>query len=214
MQTNLHENQQKILEYLLDHPQGATLEDLSMHLGITKTATKEHIIKVEASGYLTFKDVRGLVGRPRRHYLLSPEGHETFPRKYSWLSNVLLELLAEDLGEDSVRKIMTTLADKVVQETENKLKNATSTAELLETVTRLLNELGYRAILKQSDLRKGAIIEATNCVYHAVAKQHPVLCTFDVKFIEKATHGMDVRLESCISRGDSVCKFCIKKKSD
>lgn len=208
----LHENQQKILDHLLDHPDGSTLDELAQHLGITKTATKEHVIKIETAGYLIFKDSRGQVGRPRRRYLLSPEGHETFPRKYSWLSNVLLELLSEDLGAKAVGQIMKNLASKVAGSMEQRFKGAKTTAELLETVTAALNELGYRAILKQTDIRKGAIVEATNCVYHAVAKEHPALCTFDIKFIEKATGGMDVKLEKCITRGDSVCRFCIRKK--
>lgn len=211
----LHENQKKILDYLLNYPDGATLDELSHHIGITKTATKEHVIKLETAHLLTFKDIRGFVGRPKRYYLLSPEGHEVFPRRYSWLSNILLEFLAEDLGAEAIEKLMNNLAIKVTQSMEIKFKVAESTAELLKLITETLNELGYRMSLKQSDLRKGAIIEATNCVYHAVAKQHPVLCTFDIKFIEKATGGMNVRLESCIARGGSVCRFCIKiKKSE
>jgi predicted ArsR family transcriptional regulator len=154
-----------------------------------------------------------MVGRPRRHYLLSPEGHETFPRKYSWLSNVLLELLAEDLGEERVRQIMRSLADKVAASMAADFKAAKSTGQLLERVTTALNELGYRTTLRQADLRKGAVLEASNCVYHTVAKAHPALCSFDVRFIENATGGMDVRLESCIARGGSVCRFCVRKKA-
>jgi predicted ArsR family transcriptional regulator len=206
-----HENQQKILEYLLDHPQGGTLEELSAHLGITKTATKEHVIKLETAGYLTFKDIRGAVGRPRRSYLITPEGQETFPRKYSWLSNALLELLADDLGEDAVQKIMSNLAKKVATSMKDQLQNAGSTAELLELIAQTMNDLGYRTALKQADLRKGAVLEATNCVYHEVAKKHPSLCTFDVQFIKHATGGMQVRLESCIARGGSVCRFCVRR---
>lgn len=210
----LHGNQQKILEYLLDHPHGTPLEELSAHLGITKTAAKEHVVKLVTAGLLTFKDVRGSVGRPRRHYLLTSEGQEIFPRKYSWLSNALLEILAEDLGPQALDKVMKSLATKVAVSMESKFKTANSTAELLGLVAEALNELGYRASLKQSDLRKGAVIEATNCVYHAVAKRHPALCAFDIKFIEKATGGLSVRLESCIARGGAVCRFCMRKQRE
>lgn len=209
----LHENQKKILEYLLAHPEGGTLDELSEHLGVTKTAAKEHVIKLDTAGYLSFKDIKGSVGRPRRHYLLSPQGHETFPRKYSWLSNILLELLAEDFGEAQLKDLMGNLADKVASSMEAKFKTVRSTQELLALVAETLNELGYRASLKQSDLRKGAVIEATNCVYHTVAKEHPSLCSFDIKFIENVTGGMSVRLESCIARGGPVCRFCIRKKT-
>jgi predicted ArsR family transcriptional regulator len=208
----LHGNQQKILEYLLDHSQGASLDELSAYLGITKTATKEHVTKLESAGFLTFQDLRGPVGRPKRQYLLSPDGQETFPRKYSWLSNILLELLAEEAGSDSLKDLMTKLADKIGGPMEEKFKSSSSTAELLQKVTSALNDLGYRASLKQADLRKGGVLEATNCVYHSVAKQHPALCTFDIKLIERATGGMNVKLEKCIAHGDSVCRFCVRKR--
>lgn len=204
----LHANQKKIMDYLLDHKEGATLEELASHLEITNTAVKDHLTKIDTLGYLSYIDSKGLVGRPRRRYLLSVEGHDAFPKQYSWLSNVLLELLAEDLDKPGVAKLMRTLADKVAKTMESKFKNTKSQVEVLQLVTQALNDLGYRASLKQSDLRKGAVIEATNCVYHSVAKAHPELCNFDIRFIEN-TSGLQVRLEKCIARGDSVCRFCL-----
>jgi DeoR family suf operon transcriptional repressor len=206
----LHDNQQRILAHLLRNPEGASLEELSEHLGITKTAVKEHLIKIDGLGYLAYVDIRGSVGRPRRKYLLSSEGHESFPRQYSWLSNVLLELLAEDMGPDQIRKIMHSLAAKVAGSMKSRFANTKNSAELLAEITKVLNELGYRSALKQSDLRKGAVIEAVNCVYHSVAKRHPQLCQFDVQFLKNAS-GMDVKLESCIATGGSVCRFCLRK---
>jgi predicted ArsR family transcriptional regulator len=208
----LHENQKKIMEYLMDHPEGATLEELSAHLGITNTATKEHVVKVQNLGLLTFTDAKGSVGRPKRRYLLSSEGHEAFPKQYSWLSNVLLELLAEDLGEETVARLMSDLGKKVAGSLKPQFEKIQTSAELLALITKTLNDLGYRAVLKQSDIRKGAILEATHCVYHSVAKQHSALCGFDISFLENAS-GMNVQMESCIAKGDSACRFCLKKKS-
>jgi len=207
----LPENQKKILDYLLNHSEGAGLDELASHLEITKTAVKEHIVKLEAYGFISFIDSKGSIGRPKRRYLLSSEGHEAFPRQYSWLSNQLLELLANNFGAEGISRIMTDLADRVASSMENRFKNHDSNSSLLTELTTTMNELGYRAILKQSDLRKGAIIEANNCVYHSVAKRHPTLCQFDVKFME-AVSGMDVKLEHCIARGAAVCRFCLRKK--
>lgn len=208
----LHKNQKEILSYLLEHKDGATLDELASHLGITKTAAKEHLRKVEQLGYLSFVDSKGSVGRPRRRYLLSQNGVDAFPKQYSWLSNVLLEHLSESMGPETVAAMMDTLAAKISESMEERFKSAKNPAELLKLVTEALNELGYRSSLRQSDLRKGAVIEATNCVYHSVAKKHPTLCRFDIKFIENVTGGMNVKLESCIARGGSVCRFCITRK--
>lgn len=208
----LHKNQQEILNYLLEHKDGATLDELASHLEISKTAAKEHLLRIEQLGYLTYEDSKGAVGRPRRRYLLSEDGVDAFPKQYSWLSNVLLEHLAESTGPDAVAKIMDGLAAKISKSMEPRFQSARNTPGLLKLLTETLNELGYRASLRQSDLRKGAVIEATNCVYHSVAQRHPTLCRFDIKLIEKVTGGMDVKLESCIARGGSVCRFCIKRK--
>jgi predicted ArsR family transcriptional regulator len=209
----LHGNQKRVLEYLLINPSGATLEEIANHLEITKSAAKQHILKVESLGYLTYSDARGFIGRPKRRYLLSPEGQEAFPKQYSWLSNSLLEILAQDLGKGAVTKLMESLADRVSASMEAKLQNARSTAEQLSLIVGVLNELGYRATLKQSDLRKGAVVEATNCVYHSVAKKHPELCRFDIRLLEN-TSNLDVKQESCIARGGAVCRFCLTRKSN
>lgn len=206
---NLHENQKKILEFLLDKTDGATLEEISDHLGITKTAAKEHILKIERLDLITFKDTKGTVGRPKRSYLLTDQGHEYFPKQYSWLSNELLALLAANMGTKAVTQIMKELGIKIADSMRARFQNKTS-AELLREINIVLNELGYRSYLKQTDVRKGAILEATNCVYHSVAKQHPELCSFDIKFLESSS-GMKVKLESCIARGGSICRFCLTR---
>jgi DeoR family transcriptional regulator, suf operon transcriptional repressor len=206
-------NQKKILDYLLSRPAGATLDELSEHLGITRSGVKEHVVKLQAYGYVAFEDDRGGVGRPKRRYLLSPEGQEAFPRQYSWLSNELLELLAQDLGPEAVSKLMTSLGKKVADSMGTRLERARENKTLLPELTQILNELGYRASLKQSDVRKGAVMEATNCVYHSVAKRHPELCLFDVQFLQRAS-GLNVKLESCIARGASVCRFCLRNKGE
>src|SRR6185437_1207069 len=167
---SLSDRQKQILEQLLDHPEGTTLDELAGRLGITNTAIKEHIVKLESLGYIHYTDATGSVGRPRRRYHLSQEAHEAFPKQYSWLSNVLLELLSEEMGTQGVGQLMKTLAEKVADSTKEKFKDVKNSGELITKLAETLSDLGYRASVKQKDVRKGAIIEATNCVYHSVAK--------------------------------------------
>jgi predicted ArsR family transcriptional regulator len=207
---SLHENQRRILGLLLDNAEGLTLDALVAELGITRTAVKEHILKLQRLGMIGFVDARGSVGRPKRHYVLSEEGRESFPRQYSWLSTVLLETVAADLGEEASARLMKNLADRVAGSMQERFAKAGSDAQLLGEITATLNELGYRATLREADAKKPAVLEASNCVYHSVALKHPELCAFDTRFLEKAS-GMAVTLESCIAKGGSVCRFCLKK---
>ncbi|MEZ4744407.1 MAG: methanogen output domain 1-containing protein [Bdellovibrionota bacterium] len=208
----LHENQRKILEYLQEHTEGSTLDDLSNHLQISKTATKEHLLRIDGLGLIHFEDRKGEVGRPRRFYYLSPEGLESFPRQYSWLSNSLLSFITKNYGSEHVKKLMIKLAHDVVESMKGEFKRAQSAKEKATRINEVMNDLGYRSTLKQRDIRKGIILEATNCVYHDVAQNIPELCYFDIEFIKQASGGMNVSLEKCITRGDGVCRFCIKKK--
>jgi DeoR family suf operon transcriptional repressor len=207
----LHEKQKKILDYLLERTDGATLNDLALHLGVTNTAAKEHLLKIENLGLLIFKDRSGSVGRPRRFYFLSEAGAESFPRQYSWLSSLLLEFISRTSGPSKTAAMMEQLAERVESSMSLRFQKTSSISDRLSEITKALNELGYRAQLKQSDLRKGAIIEATNCVYHTVAKSYPELCNFDINFIKSASGGLAVKLESCIAKGGKVCRFCINK---
>jgi hypothetical protein len=88
---NLNTHQRKLMDWLLTKPQGGTLDELAGLLGVTRTACKQQVLRLLDLGYLSFQDSKGDVGRPKRRYLVSPEGMDVFPKQYSWLSNALLD---------------------------------------------------------------------------------------------------------------------------
>lgn len=202
--------QQEIMDFLLAKGRdGADILELVQHLKITKTAVRGHLQSLEQLGFIQFKDSSTGVGRPRRLYLLTPTGAEAFPRQYSWLSNELLSLIAETSSSTEVVRLMQALAKKVAKNFED--SKDTKPADRLKSAVALLNNLGYRAQLKQTDVRKGAVVEAINCVYHSVAQRHPELCSFDVQLLRSTTQ-MDVKLETCIARGGQSCRFCFTRR--
>ncbi|HET8902330.1 MAG TPA: HTH domain-containing protein [Holophagaceae bacterium] len=207
----LHDNQRKILEHLMEHHEGRTLDELAALLGVTRTAVQQHIVQLLDLGYLAFEDAKGSVGRPRRRYMISEEGIDAFPKKYSWLANAILAQLALKLGPGGSRAFMQELAGSVAASVDNPPRASDPAPLRLKKVTEMMNDLGYRAALKPGASPKESVIEAVNCVYHSVAKKHPELCQFDVSLIEHAS-GMEVKLETCIAKGGASCRFCVKKK--
>jgi len=67
-----------------------------------------------------------------------------------------------------------------------------------------LDSLGYEAV----PARHGEEwqVEAFNCVFHALAKQHPQVCKFDLAYLE-AVSGRRIHHMECIVRGGHVCRF-------
>ena len=166
---NLHDNQRKILDHLLNRHDGASLDELGAQLQLTRTAVQQHVIRLLDLGYLTYIDLKGSVGRPRRRYLISDEGIDAFPKKYSWLANAILAHLAQKLGPSGSKSFMQELAGVVAQSLDIHLGQGDPPAFRLKKVAELLNNLGYRAVVKPGAGPNEAVIEAVNCVYHSVA---------------------------------------------
>jgi predicted ArsR family transcriptional regulator len=201
--------QRQILDALLEAPHGLTLAELAEHLEVTKTAAKEHVVRLLDLGHLRFTDSKGQVGRPKRRYFLTETGDEVFPRQYAWLSNTLLAVLAKTVGAVEIAKILRKMAQDVAATMEERLARSPTTAKRVAAIVDIMTELGYRARARQKDARKDLVIEASNCVYHSVAKEHPELCQFDIYLLESMS-GARVRLDSCIARGGDVCRFCFR----
>lgn len=208
--TQLSENQQAILNYLLKSKDPATADDLVLKIGITKTAVKGHIDKLIDLGLLIYTDEKGAVGRPSRYYSLSEAGTEFFPRQYSWLSNQMLQQLSDTLSSNQLVDFMKKLADRVYQENKSVIEDAHPDRRL-QNLKNLLNELGYKVTLKKHEKKETVVIEAFNCVYHNVAKSHTELCQFDLQLIRQGSQ-MEPVLESCIAKGGKSCRFCLYKK--
>ena len=69
-----------------------------------------------------------------------------------------------------------------------------------------LDALGYEALpARHGDDWQ---VEAFNCVFHALARQHPQVCKFDLAYMEAAT-GRRIHHMECIVRGGHVCRFRI-----
>jgi DeoR family suf operon transcriptional repressor len=184
------------------------LDEIAVELGVTRTAAMAQVSKLLDLGLASHEDARGGVGRPRRRYLISREGLESFPRQYSWLSNILLEDLAQRLGRKGSGALMRRLGAKVAASLAERF-DGEGTAAKARQVAKVLTELGYQAALAPGATKGGPVLEAVNCVYHGVAQQHPELCEFDVAFIEAAT-GKPVTLQSCIARGGHTCRFQVR----
>lgn len=208
MNQNFSASQQAILDTLLKETDGLSVDALVEQIGVTKTAIKEHLIYLEGLSLVESRDERIGVGRPRKLYTLAPEGREVFPRQYSWFSTQMLELMSQTMSEEQLGDFMRQLADRVYQGVGD--LSCLSTAERIKALVKLMNDLGYRARLVPQSKQEPTRLEAFNCVYHQVAQQHTTICQFDTQLISNAT-GMQVQMESCIAKGGSSCRFCLKK---
>ncbi len=196
------DTQQRLLRQLLLSRDGIGVEDLCQRLHVSHNAVRQH---------LTALTVRGLVeriapvptgGRPQARYALTTEGRELFPRNYGAIAAALVAQLQARLGEKEVGALLQELGATVAS-TQPRVQAGSGEALARELAQRL-DALGYEAVpARHGDDWQ---VEAFNCVFHALAKQHPQVCRFDLAYMEAAT-GKRVHHMECIVRGGHVCRF-------
>lgn len=214
MMENFGGRQQEILKILLKKRKGMTLEEISSGLGITRPAARQHLTALERQGHIERGELLATGGRPGQTYRLSPKGYELFPKQYSWFSGIVLESLSAQLGSRGLTEFMDRLGNEIGSQVAGQIEGK-SLKERVEATAALMNDLAYQAetTLTGKEMPGAApVIEASNCVFHAVAQRFPEICQFDIALLSKLT-GAETTHERCMIRGSDSCRFRFKSKN-
>jgi DeoR family transcriptional regulator, suf operon transcriptional repressor len=196
----------QVLSHLLKHKGGSTVEELATALGITRTAVNQHLTALAREGYVARGDFRKTTGRPVRLHVLTENGYNLFPKKYSWFSKVLISTMQEQMGADKLDGFMFDLGVKLSADMIPRLVGKDRSERVAETV-RIMNETGFQAAtIPSAPGDRHPRVECRNCVYHDLAKEYPSVCRFDIGFLSGLV-GAEVEHESCMLRGGTACRF-------
>ncbi len=196
--------QQQLLQVLLENKSGLTVDELSKSLGITRTAVNQHLLVLESGGYIAKGKLTKTGGRPGHTYMLTEQGHDLFPKQYAWFSQLLLDSLQKQIGEDGLEKYMTRLGIELSKSLKDRIKGTTPEERIVE-VAAMMQELGYDAHAEQTENRL-PVINAHNCVYHHLAKTHREVCQFDLSLLSTLLNA-DIKHSTCMAKGDQCCQF-------
>lgn len=196
--------QQKLLRELLHAPQGATVESLCTALRITHNAVRQHLTALMSGGLITHGTARASGGRPQATYALTMPGRDLFPRNYDMIAGKVLERLYADAGPAHVKAMLVDMGRELGVAAAGASDPATTNDEVAIALAGQLDALGYEAQVARHD---GELqVEAFNCVFHALARNHPEVCQFDLAFMEAAS-GRQIQHMECLVRGGRACRF-------
>jgi len=201
----------RIIEELALAPR--TARDLSEKLGIQESAARGHLDRLEERGLVIPTFRREGVGRPRKRYLLTPEGQELFPRRYELLlDSVMEELLARE-GEGYASALFAEAARRMARQIVAKIPSGRPAVDRAKALAQALNELGFRCTVEQSPTGELKIVR-TNCVFRHSALAHAYLVcdVFDKNLTESLLGQVGVDLQDSISRGGLRCTHLIQLK--
>ncbi|HEX6791296.1 MAG TPA: winged helix-turn-helix transcriptional regulator [Candidatus Krumholzibacteria bacterium] len=193
-----------ILSYLKQRG-GASIADLAQHLGISDEGTRQHLIHLERSGWVTRRDSRengGRSGRPASLYFVSARGEVFFPKKYEELTLAVLEAVSEVHGEAALEAAMHRIADAKVRAWAPRLKGRTL-AQKIELLKNYYRDDDEFATVVQKPAP--ALIER-NCPFLDVANEKPAVCALTVNVLSRLL-GCEVQRRRTFQRGDGCCEF-------
>jgi predicted ArsR family transcriptional regulator len=197
--------QQRLLRQLLMAPQGCSVEELCERLRISHNAVRQHLSALLARDYVERGQARVTGGGPQARFRLSEGGRALFPRNYGLLGTALLAKLRERYGPAALEEMLQELG-RTLGGREVPLPPDAGHDEVVQRLAGQLDALGYEAVVaRHGDEQQ---VEAFNCVFHALAREVPQVCKFDLAYMEAAS-GRRIHHMECIIRGGHVCRFRI-----
>src|SRR5215207_2892746 len=85
-------------------PQTAAL--LAKRLKVTPVAVRQLLARLETDGLVQSEDRREGVGRPKRHWRLTAQGHARFPDNHAGLTAELLDSVGAIFGEKGLEQLI------------------------------------------------------------------------------------------------------------
>ena len=195
----------KILMHLKRSPSGLGTDVLAVALGVTVTAARQHLVALERDGLVARGASVPSGGRPQQLYVLTAKALETFPRQYSWFSEVLLDAMRAEMGSEKLKKTLRILGQDAAAAAGPPRGTLSERAHVLAA---RMHELGYDARVVEKK-NGGVEIAARNCVFHKLAEKHREVCSFDLGLIGAAS-GAFVDHDECIALGGSECRFKLR----
>lgn len=200
----LGRRQKDLLQLLLRHKDGLTVDELGAKLDVTRNAIRQHLAALTGEGLVTTGASKATGGRPTQLYVLSDRGRGLFPRQYSWLAQLMVESMKEEAGGAGLRKRLTAMGTKVGAQLRAQHPALRTRQDKVLKLAELMEQLGYSTA--GTDVRDASTIAADNCVFHDLARKDPDLCHFDLALLSSFTDSR-VEHQECMVRGGHVCRF-------
>jgi predicted ArsR family transcriptional regulator len=138
----------KIIELL--KVQGAlTAKVLANELGLTTMGIRQHMLALEESGEVTFKDEKAPRGRPTRYWSLTEKTNSHFADRHDELTVQLIDSVIAVFGDDGLEKLIRNREESSMKSYRLALADRYGAEEKLKMIAKLRSDEGYMATVAQ-----------------------------------------------------------------
>ena len=202
MKPALETNDREFLEQL--HRLGAvTIQDICDAIGVTATAVRQRLVRLQGAGLVTREIMRAGRGRPRHVYKVTPAGQRELGDNYSDLALTLWR----GIQEIEQPEIRATLIERVREALVSHYGGVANGASLDKRLHQLGSALRARGFDVEIDTTKSLpILREHACPYLELASSDADICRLEQEVFQAILQTDVVLKQRCVD-GHTCCEF-------
>jgi predicted ArsR family transcriptional regulator len=204
MQSRLNSAERQFLEWI---QQGATtVRALCDASGVTATAVRQRLARLESLGFIARRATSHGRGRPFHSYAVTSQGLRQLGENYQELAELLWEVIAETNDPATREKMLLTLRTLMAARYGSAVTGRAMT-ERLEQLRNSLVEHGFQVeAVPQNEHAGLPVLREHHCPFPDLAARGSELCELEQAVFSDVL-GAPVTLTSCCRNGDHCCEF-------
>lgn len=176
---------------------------LADRLGVSPAAVRQHLDTLSALGLVMRRKLLTQPGRPTYLYQLSPLGQRAFPKRYDLLLGLVIEVLLERHGTDSVAELVDAAARRHAGRVRERFQRADASARWELLVDWLEEELTWQADVAHEP-EGGRRITIHHCPFRDISRGYPAVCGVFFRTLIQVLYG-DVPVEHVPAPSGPAC---------
>ncbi|WP_439835756.1 helix-turn-helix transcriptional regulator [Aeromonas enteropelogenes] len=197
----------KILFLLKSHgPQSAAA--LGEQLQMTSMGARQHLMTLEAEGWVGFSDEARGRGRPVRLWHLTEQAWQRFPDTHSDLTLQLIDNIQQLFGEVGMERLILQREQQQLARYQAHL-NQPGLADRLSALKALRTREGYMADMRQEEDGSWLLWES-HCPICAAARACRGFCRSELEMFRQLLAPAEVEREQYLLDGDHRCLYRIR----
>ncbi|WP_439837742.1 helix-turn-helix transcriptional regulator [Aeromonas enteropelogenes] len=197
----------KILFLLKSHgPQSAAA--LGEQLQMTSMGARQHLMTLEAEGWVGFSDEARGRGRPVRLWHLTEQAWQRFPDTHSDLTLQLIDNIQQLFGEVGMERLILQREQQQLARYQAHLTQA-GLADRLSALKALRAREGYMADIRQEEDGSWLLWES-HCPICAAARACRGFCRSELEMFRQLLAPAEVEREQYLLDGDHRCLYRIR----
>jgi predicted ArsR family transcriptional regulator len=181
----------------------STVQEICAALGVTATAVRLRLVRLQAAELVARELVRTGRGRPHHVYKVTQTAMRELGDNYADLAQILWREL-KNIEEPAVRE---RVVNRVEDALARQVGNVSPTAPLDDRMAQLTGALRERGFQVEVDTSKALpILRENNCPYFELASEDSTICEMEREVFRRVL-GADVKLTQCCLDGHHCCEF-------